>query len=231
MSEKNTSEIRDAFIRQRRNLMLISVALLLVIGAGFRPEKINILGNTITVDNPDYIIYGIWMLWSYWFIRYIQHYNDLKDTEWRQRYSEELNFRIQRWAEPLALKLRAGIDLEDKHISKFLGQPEYKPKGYGAPPWSYQLNNSKIRRDENDQLEVMVQLESFDAGGGKHNNVPIFVPVGRLRFVLCSILSHSKIVRSTRLFSEYTFPFLVAFAPLWFAIYKMYPLEYFFTKV
>jgi hypothetical protein len=197
----------------------------LAIGAGFRPEEIDIFGSKIRLDNPSYVILGIWMLWGYWLVRYIQHYNDLEDSEWSQRYAEELNFRILRWAENRALKLFSGKNLDDKYISKFLGQPSYEPEGYGKPPWSFQVQSSGVTCDRSNNFEAWVRLRSSDAAGQEHNAVPVIEPVSRSRIFLYSVLSHLYLARNTRLFSEYALPFLLAFVPLWFAVYKAHPLD------
>lgn len=225
MSEELSKDIREAFIRQRRNLMLVSVALFLAIGAGFRPEQILIFGSKITLDNPDYVTYGIWLLWGYWLVRYIQHYNDLEDVEWSQRYAQEMNYRILRWAEDRAFSSYSEEYLDDQYISKFSGQPSFKPNGYGEPPWSYQIDNSEVVYDHSKNIEAWIKLKPYDSAGQAHNSILIVQPLSGSRLTFYSALSHLYVAHNTRLFSEYALPFILAFVPLWFAIYKMHPLE------
>jgi hypothetical protein len=60
----------EHFIKQRRNLVLISVFLILVNLGGIKFENVNILGNTATVQNPNLFYFLIVISSFYLFWRY-----------------------------------------------------------------------------------------------------------------------------------------------------------------
>lgn len=62
--------IYEGFVRQRRNLMVMSVVLLLVESADVRFSELNLLGTKFTIENPDVINLGLWVAFLYWLYRY-----------------------------------------------------------------------------------------------------------------------------------------------------------------
>ena len=74
-------EISSGLLRQRRNLLGISIAMPLFFLSGAAIEKINILGTIIKIKNPEIITYSIVCLFVYFFIRYFQYYNEENHIE------------------------------------------------------------------------------------------------------------------------------------------------------
>ncbi len=61
-------------LRQRRNLLVISLALVAVQLAGATFEgKVSIFGAGITFDHPERLLLGAWVLWGYFLLRYWQY--------------------------------------------------------------------------------------------------------------------------------------------------------------
>lgn len=69
-------DISDGLLRQRRNIMLVSLLLPLFFLSGASIDKINILGTIITVANPTIIKYSLVVLFGYFFLRYWQYYQE-----------------------------------------------------------------------------------------------------------------------------------------------------------
>jgi hypothetical protein len=79
MSSDKANEIREGFIRQRRNLILISVVLFFFGVAGIRLDSVNLLGNKFILGEPGMMTVALWVVWGYWLVRYWQYYNETGD--------------------------------------------------------------------------------------------------------------------------------------------------------
>ncbi|WP_415903191.1 hypothetical protein ACMXYR_05225 [Neptuniibacter sp. QD29_5] len=75
MSEK----LHDGFVRQRRNLMMMSVFVGLYQLAGIELKKINFFGNEIVFKNPELLSVFMWVLLVYWLIRFVQFSGEMGD--------------------------------------------------------------------------------------------------------------------------------------------------------
>jgi len=70
--------MNEAFIRQRRNLLLTSIIVFLINFAGIEiGEQTTIFGTRFTVNNPIVIYISSWIILFYFLLRYIQYYNEL----------------------------------------------------------------------------------------------------------------------------------------------------------
>lgn len=90
-------DISDGLLRQRRNLMVISMLMPLFFLSGASIEKINLLGTIVSVSNPVVLKYALIVLFSYFLLRYWQYYREetyVKDMHRRMRehiyYLEEV---------------------------------------------------------------------------------------------------------------------------------------------
>ena len=79
------------FIRQRRNLIVISLILLGVEAFGLEIKRINALGNEILIQNPGMVNVALWLAWAYWFIRYYQYFHDLQDRGFKTAYAAKMS--------------------------------------------------------------------------------------------------------------------------------------------
>jgi hypothetical protein len=66
--EKNMA---DAFQRQRRNLMLISIVLIMHQLAKVTISEGPLFNGAVKISDPNGISIGLWILWVYWLIRYV----------------------------------------------------------------------------------------------------------------------------------------------------------------
>lgn len=89
------AELRAAFNRQRRSLIAISMALVLVYGGGLELRTIQVLGAQFGIKRPVVLTLGLWASWLYFLVRYYQHHKELSETSfatlWRSRYREALD--------------------------------------------------------------------------------------------------------------------------------------------
>lgn len=70
------SEMSAGFLRQRRNLVLISLLLPLFVFGEAKLDKLNIFGTTIDIGDPSAIIGLIVLIFIYFFGRYWQYYGN-----------------------------------------------------------------------------------------------------------------------------------------------------------
>ena len=60
-------------LRQRRNLLVVSLALIAVNLAGAEFNKLAVMGTELTFSRRWVLSAGGWILWAYFFLRYVQH--------------------------------------------------------------------------------------------------------------------------------------------------------------
>lgn len=65
-----TEHNRTMFVRQRRNLMGVSIVLLFVTYSGLKLTTLNILGNNMAITRPHIVNVALWVAFLYWFWRY-----------------------------------------------------------------------------------------------------------------------------------------------------------------
>jgi len=77
MSKSKRMAMSADLLRQRRNLLIVSLALLAVYytGASFKDE-IGAFGSVIKVKHPERMIQGAWVFWAYFLLRYWQYLTD-----------------------------------------------------------------------------------------------------------------------------------------------------------
>lgn len=69
-------EISTGMLRQRRNVFMSSIALIIFVALGFELEKVSLLGNSAQVNNPHTIPILIFIAHAYFTLRYWQYYQD-----------------------------------------------------------------------------------------------------------------------------------------------------------
>jgi hypothetical protein len=80
------NNIRTEFTRQRRNIIALSLFLLVYQSLGVELEKINLFGNELRVLNPDYVSKVMWVIYAYFLIRYYQYFHDTTDRGVKEAY-------------------------------------------------------------------------------------------------------------------------------------------------
>ena len=88
---ESTSSVSAGFVRQRRNLILVSMALLFIEYSGAELRAINLLGNSMTIAEPDKVTHAIWILLAYFYLRYYQYFRDLKANPYLISYWSKLD--------------------------------------------------------------------------------------------------------------------------------------------
>lgn len=68
------SEMSEGLLRQRRNLILVSVFHLLFEFGDIKFQKVGILGTDLLVGRPETLLAFAWALWAYFLLRYWLYY-------------------------------------------------------------------------------------------------------------------------------------------------------------
>ncbi|WP_324172516.1 hypothetical protein [Sulfurimonas sp.] len=75
MKNNIKEEVSEAFFRQRRNLMIISIIILLISLSGISiNENMRIMGVPFSIKNPSMVYLFILSMYFYFFWRYLTHY-------------------------------------------------------------------------------------------------------------------------------------------------------------
>lgn len=95
MTAKKRDSMNADLLRQRRNLLIISIILISIQIAGVRLKNgISIVGVTIEFTHPERIIWGLWILWLYFLLRYFQYFKEENDLGIHEEMSEWIEKRI-----------------------------------------------------------------------------------------------------------------------------------------
>lgn len=125
-------------LRQRRNLLLISIALILFDFAEISVTEIQMLGAKIPVGKPEVLIFFAWLVWAYFGLRYYQHWRDAPN-------STEEAFRER-------LDVYARAHTKAAMVQDEIGQPfdDYRIERKGPVTWSYVLQDYESKAGQID---------------------------------------------------------------------------------
>jgi hypothetical protein len=84
-------DVQIGFLRKRRNLLGISLALLVVHFTGLEIRKINVFGNEVNLTDPTMASYFLWAAWFYFLVRYYLYFHDLPNKGIHDAYLARLH--------------------------------------------------------------------------------------------------------------------------------------------
>ena len=195
------TEESTKFIRQRRDLFVISAILLLIPIANIKitPNvSISQFGIAMTIGKPEIIYYALWALWLYWYLRYFQTYKALNKRYIADKYKDELSIYLY----PIYCKIslnRLDSLISDGTLSNENGGPTFsiKTQNYFLFYSEYTIEFSQY--DVN-TLRVLVTSESFSLKGFRYTAI-------QLKSLIKCCFTRIEV-------TEYLFPFLFGLAPL-----------------
>ena len=107
--------------KHRRNLILISVALIVFDFADVKIAKVGVLGTDLIVGNPSVLIAVAWISWFYFLLRYFQYWTSNNAQKIRHTYHQRLRswFNMQMHKiDPSAIQTRV-VDLDSYSALRF----------------------------------------------------------------------------------------------------------------
>lgn len=81
----------DGLLRQRRNLMVTSLIIILLSFGGVRIEEVGALGTKLIFQRKDALYLGIWVIYAYFFFRYYQYVREEPDLGISKAYWAKVN--------------------------------------------------------------------------------------------------------------------------------------------
>lgn len=122
-------ELSTGLLRQRRNLLISSIALIIFVALGFELEQVRILGNIARVNSPNSVPVIIVIVHSYFTLRYWQYY--LEENH-KPNWVEVIKHNIEESErEYFSKKARSKLDNIYKFSSINLFYPRYKELTWG----------------------------------------------------------------------------------------------------
>ena len=203
--------VRAGFVRNRRNLLIASLAVLGLQRTGASITHLELFGNTIDLQGPLSILTPLWISWSYFLLRYYQYFRDLGDKGFKQAA-------IAHAYEVAAkeVKLRYSVSAPVDVLASFdnPSPPEYQfaavtPHGTVAVrQWRFYVEG-----------DVYVRDRARTASVNQHFTDYFDLPERIVR--RCKGRGWLFVALHTTLITEYIVPFLVAGAPVALEILRL----------
>ena len=132
---------QDHFVKQRRNLVIISLVLIFYHAADLSFDKVNILGNTVTIGHPEVVSFCLFSFFVYFLWRYFTIFNEVNGHEETIRIIKEL---IENYSDAYAqyyFSKKSGVNpkriglsrkKENNEFGEFIENYKYKVHTYPA---------------------------------------------------------------------------------------------------
>jgi len=205
-----SDEIRDVFVRQRRNLMAMSLVLLVA----DVQNDIHLGAVIFYVHAPFTIAMVLWIVWSYWLWRYYTSFHDLGEKGFLRAYRE----RLQNLGHRICIKrTKRGDRAEFEAIhAKFRGMNPNGTKELMVFNSSYRAGRPSLWCLS---LTVNLGLKDLDGILALQEIGPAQLTVEGVEFLFTATRAWAYVIFRTTLFTEYLLPFFVAFMTASYAVY------------
>lgn len=154
------------FLRQRRNLIGISIIIILFKVAEISTDKLTVLGTTFEIGNPKVIPYFVWTLWVYFLFRYYQYINIEKTFNFVKRLTTKIHNYVE---------IKIGIKHKDGNLNE--KSTNYRIENDGLWKWSY-TNQDEVPRKPiqiNKFILFLYNLKSIISVSVKTNQFTEFI--------------------------------------------------------
>jgi hypothetical protein len=214
MSE-NESGRHGSFLRQRRNLFIISIGLLLFQVFELKLTKISFLGNEFSVSQPELIPVFLWITYIYYIVRYYQFFHEEPHRGVRATYEryilvlrDRMTIRRAKWIiiKDLGLKIFKG-KLKDPNIH---GRFASKWRDDSTVSFSF---TTKSKGKENNKISIKTKTMSVEKK----------ITIRWYDFLFIRLQAFLHVCFRTSHITEYYIPFVVATFPcLWYLFAKIF---------
>jgi hypothetical protein len=192
----------DGFLRQRRNLIVISFLLLFTHGTGLTLEEINVLGNKAELAQTFRLEPVLWLSWVYLLLRYWQAFKEYAGPRFGGIFGNEFLGRLEYLFRVKFESPELSEALRDDYDSVAVGKmvQDIKVNGWSAASASvsyiHQGLPGKLR--SNIPNPVRRRLNAYDVWS-------------------CRIRAFFYIAFNKSVLTELYLPFLIALSPVVFA--------------
>lgn len=204
-----TEEQDGGFVRQRRNLLIVSLVLLFSEISSLSIEKLNVLGNELSIGEPRAVSGALWILGVYWLWRFY--------TYSRPRVANAISGTIYHRVEEICLPTAIATVLRlHPHFRERFGElPDLEPK--------FEITNYTFYGQMRDYLDMEVEI-SKNAGTPTR---AISQSLGKTRLRITGSELASLRIRAwihmiihTQQFSDYLLPYVLFYLPVVYAAYQ-----------
>lgn len=229
MTEEDSDLIRNGFIRQRRNLIVISLVLLFAETSELSINKLNVFGNELLIRSPFIVTVALWITYFYWLWRYYVYFHDLGDKGFGNKFGTRLSVLVDQWSKKkfdMDSTWRQGIVKEARDQLTKAQAGNTNLQNVLNSPHDWRLTDAgptgkRIFRE----ISVQARLGLFVMRNGnqlmEHQAYWRFVVDG-LDAIVLNTRASLYVLAHTRILSEYFLPYLIASAPLLYDIYRMF---------
>jgi hypothetical protein len=200
-------EQEAGFIRQRRNLMIVSLVLLFSELAELEISKLSVFGNDLLIGEPRAISGALWVAGFYWLLRFYQYS--------RPGFSGAIRDAIHQRVQQIACPTGLALVLKDR--------PEFLERIPDVPVNPViTIKTYTITGQRHEYLDMELELEKAAATGnkgaamglGKHR---VRIAGARLRYLRCRAWIH--LIVHTRNFTDFILPYVLFGLPLAYVAY------------
>lgn len=223
MSDENDDS--TAFLRQRRDLFVISAILLLIPIAEIKSTNsfaLPVLGVSMTIGKPEVIFSALWLLWIYWYLRYIQAYFKLNKNLVKENYSSvklSKNLVKESYSNSMHDELR-------QYFYKLANKKNKQLFELRAIKREQLLEDYKIHNPSILEQYIFTNKATFmwRPSADQNNGQPVIlldnvIEIKGLRFYFIKSKSLFNVIFRDTEVTEYYFPFIFGLLP---AIYYLY---------
>lgn len=204
MSEQNDDS--TAFLRQRRDLFVISSVLLLIPIAGIEINNqvaMQQFGISLKISRPEVIHYSLWVLWAYWYIRYIQAYRALNQQ-----------FLINKFHSEMASSLYATFkSIATKEYDELVNNDMLAREG------GFTFKNQSFRLLK---CEYICEFTAYEAEYGSSFPICKTLTYSGFGYFYCQIKVILKCVIANIEATEYLLPFIFGISPLVYFLWGVF---------
>lgn len=200
-------EIREGFVRQRRSLIAVSLALLFYQTTGVVVERLSLFGNEVVLRDPSAASIVLWVAWVYFLVRYYQHFHDTPSKGLWAAHHDRLQMHVKRLASAQFEKeCRA-----EQARGELSGQIDFT-----------RIDPSVMGR-KGGAWEIRVRAPKLKPGANPSHPNPqheVLIRVGGSPLRLAQIRASLHAAFHTRFLTEYYLPFVVAAVPPAFMLWR-----------
>lgn len=221
-------QIHAGFVRQRRNLITISLVLLFVQFGEVTIREIKAVETTLLINHPNAVTWALWVAFFYWLYRYYVYFHDVGDKGFRDTQRARLAVLVLRWVNK---KFATDPTWKDKRIENVI---ELVKKSEGVSksleselqfPHEWKLSDSPVTDSglvgmpSFQKIPAQVTLK-LHVKKGKPELLSIThdgrdqVAIVGFEAMTLNTRAFLYVLVNTRIFSQYYLPYLIALAPV-----------------
>lgn len=198
----------DGFVRQRRNIIVVSLLLLFADAYGLAlSQELNLLGTKALMTKPFPVAPILWLVWAYLVLRYWQAFREQGERTFSATYREHMANYLYRLALPLA---RAHVQVSPPQRVEFPG--EANPGIMAAQYLTTRIAKATVGVMYNVHVNAGTVV-----GFTQHTQDESF---GFFRVIWARIRAVLHVTFNTSVFTERYLPFVFALAPVVHASWK-----------